>query len=299
MDEQELEAELDQLFQLHPSELVPARNALADRLRKAGDKARAARVKQLAKPTASAWALNRLHAEQPALLERARDAAEAVRTLHADPALDAAKLRQAMADQRAAVAAVVQAAERSWAAADLPGGLAQQRKLLATVQGWLAGVSEEQPGRMTRDLEAGGFDGVQVVAASAPTRAPIAAVAATQVHAAVVAQTTKDAEIARARELVSREETRAVQARERVRRSRDERAAAERELEGLKARIQEVERTLAALMQSRQRAEVKLSEHGHKLADAEQLEAEAEKALAGARLALESTLTPSQAGEAG
>lgn len=288
MDEQELEAELDQLFQLHPSELVPARNALADRLRKAGDKVRAARVKQLVKPTVSAWALNRLHAEQPALLERARSAAEGVRALHADPGLDATKLRQAMADQRAAVAAVVQAAERCWATADLPGGLAQQRKLWATVQGWLAGVSEEQPGRMTRDLEAGGFDGVQVVAAPAPTRAPVPAVAATQVQAALVAQTTKDAEVARARERVAREEARAVQARERMRRSRDEHAAAERELEGLKARIQEVERTLAGLMQSRQRAEVKLSEHARELANAEQLETEAEKALAEARLVLES-----------
>jgi hypothetical protein len=50
----------DALFQLPPAEFTAARNALAAKLRKSGKSAEAERVKTLAKPSISAWAVNQL-----------------------------------------------------------------------------------------------------------------------------------------------------------------------------------------------------------------------------------------------
>ena len=52
--------EVDELFELDPEEFVGARDALARRLRSAGQKEEAAAVKALRRPTVAAWALNQL-----------------------------------------------------------------------------------------------------------------------------------------------------------------------------------------------------------------------------------------------
>jgi hypothetical protein len=62
-----LEADLDALFQLPVAEFTSARNALAAQLKKSGrenEKADAALVKALAKPSVSAWAVNQLYWDQ-------------------------------------------------------------------------------------------------------------------------------------------------------------------------------------------------------------------------------------------
>src|SRR5687767_10506813 len=56
----ELEPEIDTLFQLPLAEFTAARNTLASRLKKDGRGEDAERVKGLAKPPASAWAVNQL-----------------------------------------------------------------------------------------------------------------------------------------------------------------------------------------------------------------------------------------------
>jgi hypothetical protein len=53
-------AGVDDLYALDPSEFTAARDRLAAELRKAGDKATAAEVKALRRPTVTAWALNQL-----------------------------------------------------------------------------------------------------------------------------------------------------------------------------------------------------------------------------------------------
>jgi len=63
----ELEADLDVLFQLPLSEFTGARNALSAQLKKSGrenEKAEAVKVKALAKPSISAWAVNQLYWDQ-------------------------------------------------------------------------------------------------------------------------------------------------------------------------------------------------------------------------------------------
>ena len=58
-----LEDEIDDLFRLPLAEFTTARNALASRLKKEGRANEAERVKLLAKPSVSAWAVNQLYWE--------------------------------------------------------------------------------------------------------------------------------------------------------------------------------------------------------------------------------------------
>ena len=71
----------DELFELDPEEFVAARDALARRLRGEGDKAAAATVKGLRRPTVAAWALNQLarrHGDEvQALVAEGQELAEA------------------------------------------------------------------------------------------------------------------------------------------------------------------------------------------------------------------------------
>lgn len=168
-----LEAELDRLFQLPLAELVEARNALADRLRRAGDKAGAARVKAIKRPVPVAWALNQAHFTQPALLERARERTMELRQLQTQPGVEARRLAGVVEAQRVAAQAVVEAALLAGRSAGLSETALQQRKLFTTVQAWLAGQGDEPPGRMTRELEAGGFDALAGMALPMPSSSPV------------------------------------------------------------------------------------------------------------------------------
>jgi len=60
----ELDAEIASLYSLPLAEFTPARNALSARLRREGDREASERVKGLAKPTASAWAVNVLFRDE-------------------------------------------------------------------------------------------------------------------------------------------------------------------------------------------------------------------------------------------
>src|SRR5262244_3950050 len=57
----ELDADIDALFALPLTEFITARNALATRLKQGGRADEAQRVKALAKPSISAWAVNQLY----------------------------------------------------------------------------------------------------------------------------------------------------------------------------------------------------------------------------------------------
>lgn len=159
---------LDVLFQAAPSAMVEARNTLADQLRKAGDKAAAARVKAFKRPAPAAWALNQVHFHQSELLAQAETATAEVRALHARDAVDPRALMAAHETQRAASKAVIDAALGHCVRANVPSSAAHQRRLLATLQAWLTGAGETPPGRMTEELEPGGFDAIASVGSPAP-----------------------------------------------------------------------------------------------------------------------------------
>ena len=106
--------EADELFHEAPGGFVAARDALAARLRDEGREDEARAVQGLRKPTVVAWALNRLSVDEPAGVERVLDAGAEVRAAqHA--ALSSKRgatqrLRTAGVARRAAVAELVAAA---------------------------------------------------------------------------------------------------------------------------------------------------------------------------------------------
>lgn len=100
----DVERELDELFARTPEEFVAARDALAKRLKQAGDDDAAGTVKGLRRPTVAAWAINRLSregADLDALLELARDLRKAQRG--ALSGLRGSALREGIKRRRAVV----------------------------------------------------------------------------------------------------------------------------------------------------------------------------------------------------
>ncbi len=74
-----LKRRVDRLYTLPLEEFTQVRNELAKELRAAGDRDAADRVKALRKPSRSAWAINRLRKEEPAVLRSALKAGRQLR----------------------------------------------------------------------------------------------------------------------------------------------------------------------------------------------------------------------------
>jgi hypothetical protein len=296
-----LEAELDGLFQLRPAEVVPARNVLADRLKKAGDKAAAAQVAAIKRPTPTAWAINQVQFREPELLEKASEQATALRELHAADGVDGKRLAAAVEALRRATQAVVDAAMRHCEAAGLAGGPPQQRKVFAAVQSWLSGAAAERPGRMTHDVEASGFDAIGSVGLVLPTsRAPVASsgagvpssgptkpdpsAAPAQRHPA---KPEPDARaIAEATDELAKRERDVRAAVERAREKVTSRKEAERELERARLQVKDAERALVHLRAAAADREAKLAQADRELREADEDREQAEAAVARARTEL-------------
>src|SRR4249920_711134 len=106
-----LEAALDELYGVDPSEFVAERKRLAADLRTAGEKDAAKTLQAARRPTTAAWALNQLSRHEPALVE---SFLEAGRELQAAQMGARAGGREAIRDatraHRAALAAATDAA---------------------------------------------------------------------------------------------------------------------------------------------------------------------------------------------
>ena len=292
--EDPLEGELDRLFQLPPGELVEARNALADRLRREGDKPGAARVKAVKRAAPVAWALNQVHFGQPALLERAREQANELRGLQAQRGGDPRHLAAALEQQRSAAQAVVEAALRAGRSAGLSETALSQRKLFTTVQAWLSGKGEEPPGRLTQELEASGFD---AFAGMTPTDAPPPALpianrapsgdaprAEPQPQPAKRAPN-RDA-LERAAGRVAECEQTASAARDRAGAARAEQAAARQARDDAQALVREAERRAAELRTAYDRRELELQRVSAALDEAQREQTRAGEAAAAAHAEL-------------
>lgn len=283
-----LEAELDRLFQLPAAEMVEARNALADQLKKAGDKAGAARIKALKRPAPTAWALNQVHFREPALLERARSCTERLRQVQAQDGVQRDQLAAAVEAQRSAVQAAVDAAIRCCFAAALNAGPTLERKLLTTLQAWLAGTSDAAPGRMTQEIEPSGFDAIAVVGriaapSSAPPPPPAPAPAPPKTHKPAA----DPRALARAQKQVEQRQEAAQRAHEAADRVRSERELAQRELERAQIAVRdaELELTRARKLRDDQATALALRKQAAERAESEQRTADAALASAQAQLA--------------
>jgi hypothetical protein len=108
---------LDELYRQHPEQFVASRNELAKQLRVDGDRDAAGRLKKLRRPTKTAWLLNRVALDSPALVEEfaaaSRAVADAQRQALEGDEKATNEWRIAAAREREAATAVRDAAERA------------------------------------------------------------------------------------------------------------------------------------------------------------------------------------------
>lgn len=156
----DLDAAIDQLYAGPLEAFVGARNELAGRLRSAGDREGAARVKALGKPSLSAWAMNQLWWHERPAFEALLDAGEDVRltqTRGAGPVEQAAAAKR----RRASLTRLLQAAEGRLTGAGHASAAATLRKIGTSLEAAAAhGRAPVEPGRgrWNVDLKPPGFD---------------------------------------------------------------------------------------------------------------------------------------------
>jgi hypothetical protein len=154
--------EIDHLYDLPLDEFTAARNDLAKRLKQEGDAEAAEQVRELAKPTVAAWAVNQLARREPEAVRsllnvgaRLRSAQE--RSLKGERAAD--EVRAAQAEEREVIRTLTRAAD----ALLRGGGRAASGTTLERVASLLRTAAVSDPaalreGRLSGDIEATGFD---------------------------------------------------------------------------------------------------------------------------------------------
>ena len=150
------------LYALPPDEFIAARNALAGRLRDAGERAAADEIRSLRKPSVAAWAVNQLVRGSAKVGELVETSAELrrVQTEGGAGAQDA--VRRLARHRHALVADLTDEAARVLESAGLPRSRSQLERVTNTL---LALTSDEQGevrlrrGRLARDEAPTGFGG--------------------------------------------------------------------------------------------------------------------------------------------
>jgi hypothetical protein len=169
--------EIDRLYGLPLDEFVAERDALAKRLRAAGERETAEQVKALRKPTAGAWALNQAVRRRRSETEQLLEAGERLRASHEALLGGGGRegLRAAMERERELAAVLADCAE-AIASETGKSGAALKERVRATLHA--AALDEEvreelAQGRLVREREAVGLGGA-AVGAAAPRRRPAA-----------------------------------------------------------------------------------------------------------------------------
>jgi len=168
-----------ELYGLDPKDFVPARNDLARRLRKAGDRALAAEVAKLRRPSPAAWAVNQLARRHRSEVEELVRLGEVLRAAQ-DGALSGARpgdLRHAGRARRGAVSRLAGTAEVLLE--ERGGGAgAHAREVAATLEAAsldAGAATAVLAGRLSEELRPpsgfGAFDPSDTVAPVAPRRA--------------------------------------------------------------------------------------------------------------------------------
>ena len=258
---------VDPLYAGRPEAFVAARNALAKALRAAGDKAAAAEVAQLRRPTPTAFALNQLARHQPELVDEALAARRALRAATEGAGRgEATELREATTVDRDTTRRVV-AAAREVLGSDDPA-LAQ--RITATLLAAVLDPDVEatlRAGRLASELDASAFafgsgspdgdddgDGPVAPVVSLAERAEARKAKRTRADAAAerdaaaaeraAAKAAEEADRARRRERVEREQA-VGRLERRVARLEGKVAEIDAELAAARAELQDAERELA------------------------------------------------------
>jgi hypothetical protein len=226
---------------------VAERDALAKARRRAGDRAGAAAVAELRRPTVAAWAVNQLVRTQRADARRLAEAAGRLRGAQ-EAVLEgrgsAAELREAVEEERAAVAALTTTARGLLS----EGGRGLTEAALEKVAATLHAVALDPQvaeavlsGRLDREREAAGFGGLDVTAVAPAPRGGRRA--AGRREAEPEAETAADAEAEA--EAEARAAARRV-AEDALARAREEREARERDARAARTERAAADEALAA-----------------------------------------------------
>jgi hypothetical protein len=257
--------DIDTLFQLPLAEFSAARNALAAKLKKAGNAEAASQVKSLTKPSAPAWAVNQLFWKHRSILDRLLDAGQRFRKAQAAQlAGKTVDIREPLEARRAALADLSARAAKILAEAGSAAAPDTMRRVTTTLEALstYAGVPDTpQAGRLTDDVQPPGFE---ALAALVPTT-DRSGRAAGPPRVIPFAQKQPPRKPTGKTAHPDDEKTRAA-----------ERKA---ELVAAKAAVQEAERALRDAKKAAQRAEEELKRAAARSKDADAERARAEKAL--------------------
>jgi hypothetical protein len=157
-----LEDELDALFKLRLPDFTAARNTLAAQLKQAGRRDDSQRVKALAKPSLSAWAVNQLYWQQREAFDRLIATGQRFRLAQASGrAGKVPDMRAALDERREALSHLSGLATSLLAAAGSHPTPETIHRITTTLEGLSAYASfsdEARPGRLTRDVDPPGFE---------------------------------------------------------------------------------------------------------------------------------------------
>jgi hypothetical protein len=248
--------ELDRLYGLPLDEFTAARNELAKRLRREGDKDGADRVKALAKPSVAAWAVNQLARRRRDKVGKLLAAADELRKAH-ERALGgsegAEKLRTAAQRERELVAALRRDARELLSEAGRPPTDATLERVATTLSS-AARDAETRPlleaGQLTEEVETTGFDAFAGMAV--PAAPPARRATAKEAPAKAKPKGPSREEAAAERKRAAEEKKRVAELRKRADALEKEAQRAERDA---KRAVEEAERARAAADEARAEAD--------------------------------------------
>lgn len=252
--------DIDALFTLPLESFTAARNALAVSLRKAGKKLDAERVRRIARPPASAWAVNQVYWRRRedfdrllALGGKARAASSSGRELRA--ALDA---------RRALVAELTECAAaflREAGHAASPNAL---RRITITLEvlSSAPASAEVQAGRLTADLEPLGFDDLALLLGGSATPAANVLPFDSAAHKARAAEKIAAEKRAAEKKTVEKRQAEALareRAKQAVKAAEEALKAARRKAAHAEAALAKAQAQIEALEKQKQEIEVRLA----------------------------------------
>jgi hypothetical protein len=155
-------SEIDALFRLPLNEFTAARNALAATLKKAGRADDSERVKGLAKPPVSAWAVNQLYWKNREPFEQLLAAGDRLRSAQASQLRGkGGELREPLEARRVALSELSQAATALLREAGHTPSPDLMRRITTTLEALATYGSREATaaaGRLTADVDPPGFE---------------------------------------------------------------------------------------------------------------------------------------------
>jgi hypothetical protein len=157
-----LEDDLEALFRLPVAEFTAARNALATQLKKSGRRDESDRVKALAKPSITAWAVNQLYWKHRAAFDRLIATGQRFRQAQTSGrAGKVADMRAALDARREALSHLADLATALLRDAGSSPTSETVHRITTTLEAMSAYESlpdAQRPGRLTRDVDPPGFE---------------------------------------------------------------------------------------------------------------------------------------------